>query len=52
MPEILRDKYQYFTEANIDKLRAVGYQNELFSMEEAVKDYVTQYLVPDHRLGA
>ena len=51
MPEILRDKYQYFTEANIDKLRAVGYQNELFSLEEAVKDYVTQYLVPDHRLG-
>jgi ADP-L-glycero-D-manno-heptose 6-epimerase len=51
MPEILRDKYQYFTEANIDKLRTVGYQNELFSLEEAVKDYVTQYLVPDHRLG-
>ncbi len=51
MPEILRDKYQYFTEANIDKLRTVGYQNELFSLEEAVKDYVTQYLVPDYRLG-
>ena len=51
MPEILRDKYQYFTEAKTAKLRKVGYRNELFSLEDAVKDYVTQYLVPDRRLG-
>ena len=52
MPEILRDKYQYFTEAKIEKLRHAGYKNELFSLEDAVKDYVTQYLVPNRRLGS
>ncbi len=52
MPEILRDKYQYFTEAKIDKLRHAGYTNELFALEDAVKDYVTQYLVPNRRLGS
>jgi ADP-L-glycero-D-manno-heptose 6-epimerase len=52
MPEILRDKYQYFTEAKIDKLRHAGYRNELFALEDAVKDYVTQYLVPNRRLGS
>ena len=52
MPKILRDKYQYFTEAKIEKLRSVGYKNELFNLEEAVKDYVVNYLVPDHRLGS
>lgn len=52
MPEILRDKYQYFTEAKIEKLREAGYKNALFSLEEAVYDYVVQYLKPDHRLGA
>lgn len=52
MPEILRDKYQYFTEAKIDKLRNAGYRNEQFSLEEAVKDYVSNYLVPNTRLGS
>lgn len=52
MPVILRDKYQYFTEARIDKIRDAGYKNELFTLEEAVKDYVTNYLVPDCRLGS
>ena len=52
MPEILRDKYQYFTEATIDKLLSCGYRDNLFSLEEAVRDYVTGYLVPDRRLGA
>ena len=51
MPEILRDKYQYFTEAKIEKLRAAGYQHQLFTLEDAVKDYVSQYLVPELRLG-
>ena len=51
MPEILRDKYQYFTEAKIDKLLQAGYPNELFSLEDAVGDYVVNYLVPDRRLG-
>jgi ADP-L-glycero-D-manno-heptose 6-epimerase len=51
MPETLRDKYQYFTEAKIDKLTQAGYKQNLFSLEDAVKDYVTCYLIPDHRLG-
>ena len=51
MPEILREKYQYFTQAKIDKLRQCGYRDEMFSLEEAVRDYVTAYLVPDLRLG-
>ena len=52
MPKNLRDKYQYFTEATIDKLRSCGYGDNLFSLEEAVGDYVTGYLGPDRRLGA
>ena len=52
MPKTLRDKYQYFTEAKIEKLRRAGYTNELFDLEDAVRDYVTQYLVPDQRLGS
>ena len=52
MPLILRDKYQYFTEAKIEKLREHGYGYNLFSLEDAVQDYVNNYLVPDLRLGA
>ena len=52
MPKTLRDKYQYFTEAKIEKLRRAGYSNELFDLEDAVRDYVTQYLVPYQRLGS
>ena len=52
MPEFLRDKYQYFTEAKIEKIRKYGFGNTLFSLEEAVQDYVNNYLIPDQRLGA
>lgn len=51
MPEVLRDKYQYFTQAKIEKLRAQGYSHNLFSLEEAVGDYVSNYLMTDLRLG-
>jgi len=44
MPEDIRDKYQYFTEANMDKLRAAGYQEPFYTLEEGVKDYVRNYL--------
>jgi ADP-L-glycero-D-manno-heptose 6-epimerase len=44
MPEDIRDKYQYFTEADMDKLRNAGYVDTFFSVEEGVKDYVTNYL--------
>lgn len=43
MPEHLRPRYQYFTEANMTKLKSVGYTKPLISLEDAVKDYA-QYL--------
>jgi len=50
MPEGIRDKYQYFTEANLARLRAAGYAAPVTSLEDAVSDYVGNYLVPDKRL--
>ena len=46
MPEDIRDKYQYFTEANMSKLRAAGYDKPFSTLEEGVQDYVANYLVP------
>src|SRR5690606_30754759 len=43
-PEDIRDKYQYFTEANMGKLRAAGYTENFFSLEKGVEDYVQLYL--------
>ena len=50
MPETIRDKYQYFTQADISKLRAAGYREKVTPIETAVADYVKNYLVPDKRL--
>ena len=44
-PENLRDNYQYFTEANMSKLRSIGYNREFYTLEEGVKDYVQNYLM-------
>ena len=44
MPEDIRDKYQYFTEANMQKLRDAGYTAEFYSLEDGVGDYVRNYL--------
>lgn len=44
-PADIRDKYQYFTEADMRKLRAIGYTDEFYSLEDGVKDYVKGYLV-------
>ncbi len=52
MPEVLRDKYQYYTRADISKLRASGYARPVTPLAECVRDYVQNYLVPDKRLGA
>uniref|UniRef100_A0A7V4JQJ1 ADP-L-glycero-D-manno-heptose-6-epimerase n=1 Tax=Thermodesulfobacterium geofontis TaxID=1295609 RepID=A0A7V4JQJ1_9BACT len=40
MPEYLRNQYQYFTQADITKLRKVGYNKPMWELEEAVKNYV------------
>ena len=44
-PEEIRDKYQYYTCANLDTLRSAGYSKEFTSLEEGVSDYVKNYLV-------
>ena len=43
-PSDIRDKYQYFTEANMAKLKSIGYSKPFHSLEEGVKDYVQNYL--------
>lgn len=48
MPEELKGKYQYFTEANIEKIRTTGYNNQITSLEEAVNDYVKNYLMKEN----
>ena len=52
MPEALRAKYQYYTKADISKLRASGYDRPITPLADAVADYVKNYLVPDKRLGS
>ncbi len=44
IPEDIRDKYQYFTEAGMDKLKAAGYTKDFYSLEQGVDDYVRNYL--------
>jgi ADP-L-glycero-D-manno-heptose 6-epimerase len=51
LPEVLRAKYQYFTQADIGKLRASGYTKPVTPLVEAVRDYVQNYLVPARHLG-
>jgi ADP-L-glycero-D-manno-heptose 6-epimerase len=40
----IRDKYQYFTEASMAKLKAAGYSDNFYSLEKGVEDYVKNYL--------
>ena len=51
MPEQLKGKYQYYTCANTDKLRSSGYTADGYSLQDAVKDYVQNYLVTGKYLG-
>ncbi|CAG0992338.1 ADP-L-glycero-D-manno-heptose 6-epimerase [Flavobacteriales bacterium] len=44
-PEDIRGKYQYFTEADMQKLHAIGYQKPFYTLEEGVEDYVKNYLM-------
>ncbi|MCE9538003.1 MAG: ADP-glyceromanno-heptose 6-epimerase, partial [Bacteroidetes bacterium] len=44
-PVDIRDKYQYFTEANMNKLKSIGYSKQFYTLEDGVKDYVQNYLV-------
>jgi len=51
MPESIRDQYQYHTCADISKIRSVGHDKPGLTLEAAVNDYVTNYLVPHRFLG-
>ncbi len=51
MPDALRDKYQYHTCADLTKLNGYCKGLEIYSLEDAVADYVQEYLVPGKRLG-
>jgi ADP-L-glycero-D-manno-heptose 6-epimerase len=51
MPEVLRGKYQYYTRADISKLRETGYQRPVTPLVEAVRDYVQNHLVTGRKLG-
>lgn len=44
-PVDIRDKYQYFTEANMQKLRDIGYAKPFHSLEDGISDYVNNYLM-------
>ena len=44
MPETIRNQYQYFTQADITKLRKAGYKKQITPLEDAIKDYVQNYL--------
>src|ERR1700733_7837090 len=47
MPPTLIEKYQYFTQARMDRLRSAGYQRPFTSLEEGIADYVRHYLAAD-----
>jgi len=51
MPVELRGKYQYATEASLERLHEAGYRKPTTTLPDAVHDYVTRYLVPDRHLG-
>ena len=50
IPEDIRDKYQYFTEADMTKLREAGYTEPFFKLRDGVFDYVQNYLIPNKYL--
>lgn len=52
MPETLQGKYQYFTQADITKLRKAGYDKPATTLEDAITDYVQNYLMKEAHLGA
>ena len=44
-PEDIRENYQYFTEADLSKLRTAGYSEEFTSLEDGIEEYVGNYLM-------
>jgi len=52
LPQHLREKYQYFTEANMSKIKKAGFNSSISSLEDGVADYVKNYLLGKQFLGA
>ncbi len=46
IPEDIRNTYQYYTEAKMEKLKAIGYFREFYNLEQGITDYVRNYLIP------
>jgi len=51
MPEYLKPKYQYYTEADNSKIISAGYKEPIATLEDSVRDYVRNYLMADMYLG-
>ncbi len=47
-PVDIRDKYQYYTCANMNKIRAIGFDKQFHSLENGVKDYIENYLLSNN----
>ena len=50
MPTDLSNQYQNFTQADISKLRSQGYSKNFYSLEEGIKEYIQQYVLPKKHL--
>lgn len=51
MPEHLRDRYQYFTQADLTRIRNTGYDKEAMPLKDSVADHIRNYLQPEKHLG-
>ncbi len=51
MPDELKQKFQFYTKADISKLRNAGYNKDITSTQDAIKDYVEKYLIPNKNRG-
>ena len=51
MPDSIRNQYQYYTQADITKIRTAGYEKPMTKLEDAIDDYVKNYLVSNSYLG-
>ncbi|MCC7245354.1 MAG: NAD-dependent epimerase/dehydratase family protein, partial [Saprospiraceae bacterium] len=49
-PADIRDTYQYFTEADMSKLRSAGYHEPFYGLEAGIEDYVQRYLLPEETI--
>ena len=47
MPEDLRGRYQYFTQATMEKIKRAGYTKKFYSLEDGIKDYVQNYMAKE-----